>query len=153
MKSLQTIVTDGRDRRFLMLCGELDDEYFRRFGELALNYKEDNQVKDALAAVLLMDGGDLCGGGCIRQFDSETAELKRIFVRESYRRHGGGSLIVRALEQKAAELGMASIVLETSHLMPWATGLYESLGYSCIPGYGPFADDDVTVYMKKTLSK
>ncbi|MEA5003946.1 MAG: GNAT family N-acetyltransferase [Christensenella sp.] len=146
-----SIFTDVSDERFVYLNRMLDDEYFRQFGEVALRYKKINQIGDALAVLLLTEQEELAGGGCIRFFDENTAEVKRVWVPEPFRRHGYGRRIVTELEQKAKELGYTYMVLETSHMMPWATSLYESLGYSYIPNYGFYENDDLCVCMKKAL--
>ncbi len=120
---MKLVVTDCTDKRFVELCALLDDEYYRLFGQLALQYKEKNRIEESIAAILLVDETEIMGGGCVRNFDGESAEIKRLIVKEKHRRKGFAQQLMSALEQTAAESGYVSVVLQTSHLMPWATAL------------------------------
>jgi putative acetyltransferase len=68
-----------------------------------------------------------------------AGELKRMFVRAEFRRHGvGRALLLRAAEEARAR-GYDSLVLTTSaRMMPLAQHLYESMGYA---ETAPYRDD------------
>lgn len=148
---MQMLETTETDERFQTLCRELDEEYFQLFGEQSLKYKGVNQIEDALAVVLAMEGEAAVGCGCIRSRQSDTVEIKRVLVKPELRRQGIGESIVAWLEAKAKSLGFTATVLETGKEMPWAIALYEKLGYRLIPNYGSFEGDGAVICMKKTL--
>jgi ribosomal protein S18 acetylase RimI-like enzyme len=63
-------------------------------------------------------------------------ELKRLYVRPEYRRHGVGRALMRQSEDAARARGYRSLVLTTSaEMMPLAQGLYDSLGYETTETY------------------
>ena len=75
--------------------------------------------------------------GCVglRKIDSNTAELKRMYVQPAYQRAG----IAKALLQKAIELAKAAnyscIRLDTLNYMLPAINLYKKYGFVEIPAY------------------
>lgn len=133
------------------MCQELDEEYFRLFGEQSLKYKSVNRIEKALSVVLVLEGNDAIGCGCIRNGGNSAAEIKRVLVKREFRRKGIGELIVKWLEKKAIEFGFGAVVLETGREMPWAVALYKKLGYRPIPNYGSFEGDEAVVCMRKNL--
>jgi putative acetyltransferase len=102
-------------------------------------------------ALILVYVGEALGGCVgIRKLDHEVAELKRMYVRPSYRDHKlGKELLTRALVI-ARELGYRAIRLDTLASMTKAQKLYESFGFQTIAPYyiNPFKD---AIYMEKVL--
>ncbi|MES5821439.1 GNAT family N-acetyltransferase [Streptomyces sp. RG80] len=74
-------------------------------------------------------GGEPAGTAGVRLLDADTAELKRVFVREELRGRGGGPVLVRAAEDAARALGAVRLVLDTRHDLVEARALYARLGY------------------------
>ena len=74
-------------------------------------------------------GGEPVGTAGVRLLDAETAELKRVFVREESRGLGGAALLVTAAEDAARELGAGRMVLDTRNDLVEARALYARLGY------------------------
>ncbi|MFF4268496.1 GNAT family N-acetyltransferase [Streptomyces sp. NPDC001536] len=74
-------------------------------------------------------GGDPAGSAGVRLLDADTAELKRVFIREESRGRGGGPALVRAAEDTARELGAVRMVLDTRDDLTEARALYARLGY------------------------
>jgi putative acetyltransferase len=61
---------------------------------------------------------------------SRSGELKRLFVRPEFRRHGVAMALMVQAEQEALTRGYDSLLLTTSaDMFPLAQGLYDSLGY------------------------
>jgi GNAT superfamily N-acetyltransferase len=75
--------------------------------------------------------------GCVglRVLSSDIAEIKRMFVRPEARGRGGGSQLLRAVEEAARELGATSTRLDTRHDLIEARSLYARHGYVEIPPY------------------
>ncbi|MBC5647401.1 GNAT family N-acetyltransferase [Christensenella tenuis] len=149
---MRVIETSGADARFQLLCRELDQEYFRLFGEASLKYRDVNRIEEAACVVLVLEDKRAIGCGCIRSTAaSDAAEIKRVLVKPEWRRRGIGAAIVKRLEEKAKEFGFTAIILEAGKEMPWAIALYEKLGYRFIPNYGSFDRDEAVVCMEKDL--
>lgn len=91
--------------------------------------------------------------GCIalRKLEEEICEMKRLFVRESFRgKHIGISLIEKLLDE-AKTIGYKKMRLDTyPPKMGKAVKLYESYGFHEIPPYyhNPYGE---TLYMEKFL--
>jgi GNAT superfamily N-acetyltransferase len=78
---------------------------------------------------------DLAVGGT-----SETAEVKRMYVVPAARGRGLARAMLAHLEATAREAGAEVMVLETGMSQPEAIALYESSGYTPIPGFGFYKD-------------
>lgn len=74
-------------------------------------------------------GDDPAGTAGVRLLDTDTAELKRVFVREELRGKGGGPVLVRAAEDAARALGAVRMILDTRNDLTEARALYARLGY------------------------
>ncbi|MFF5517791.1 GNAT family N-acetyltransferase [Streptomyces coeruleorubidus] len=75
-------------------------------------------------------GGEPAGTAGVRLLDGTTAELKRVFLRESMRGKGGAALLVGSAEDAARALGAGRIVLDTRGDLVEARALYARLGYT-----------------------
>lgn len=59
-----------------------------------------------------------------------SGELKRLFVRPGFRRHGLARALMLRAEDEGRDRGYGALLLTTNaEMMPLAQGLYESLGY------------------------
>jgi len=91
------------------------------------------------------------GCGAFKEFDSQTAEIKRMFVLPEARGKGIASKILTELENWAKELGYDSSILETSQKLENAIALYRKQGYQDIPNYGQYIGVETSMCMKKTF--
>ena len=115
---------DPSDSRLAHEIAVLPGPYAPPSGSLMLAY-----VGDEPAGVLGLQpvpaGCRIAGTGAER-----AGELKRLFVRPEFRRHGVGQALMERAEAEALARGYDSLVLTTSpEMMPLAQHLYESLGY------------------------
>jgi ribosomal protein S18 acetylase RimI-like enzyme len=102
------------------------------------------------ALLLACDGEVFVGCSGVRKLDQETAELKRMYVKNEYRGyHIGTSLLQRSIEL-AKEAGYKKIRLDTLDYMTKAQQLYRSFGFYEIPSYR-FNPLSGTIYMEKQL--
>ena len=82
----------------------------------------------------------LCGSepaGCvaIRPLESETCEMKRLYVRPGHRGQGLGRRLVERVLAAAIEAGYQRICLDTLPSMTDAVRLYQLLGFTPIAQY------------------
>jgi ribosomal protein S18 acetylase RimI-like enzyme len=88
----------------------------------------------------LLDGQPVTGGA-FRRFDSDTAELKRIWTAAGRRRHGHAKALLARLEAQIAARGYRRVYLMTGDRQPEAEALYRSTGYTRLaeplPADGP----------------
>jgi GNAT superfamily N-acetyltransferase len=76
--------------------------------------------------------GEVAGGGGLRLITPELAEIKRMYLRPSFRGRGLARALLGALEQEAVRLGASVARLDTGPKQLLAMGLYERCGYSRI---------------------
>ncbi|MEV6637121.1 GNAT family N-acetyltransferase [Actinoplanes sp. NPDC051470] len=90
-----------------------------------------------------------CGGW--QPLEEGVAELKRMFVRPSYRGQGIARALVVALEEEALAAGHTTVRLETGVYLTGAIALYRSAGYRPIPVYGEYVGNPLSVCFEKRL--
>jgi predicted N-acetyltransferase YhbS len=81
-------------------------------------------------ALVAFEGDELIGTVCLKNHDMDTREdltpwLAGLYVKESWRGKGVGAELVRAIEQKALELGDNHLYLYT----PKSESFYRRLGW------------------------
>lgn len=130
------------------LLADLADEYAGRYGATpaahleALRRYPAREFEPPAGGLLvgLVDGLPVTGGG-FRQFDEQTAELKRIWTHPLHRRRGLATVLLAELELEIARRGYRRIYLMTGDRQPEAERLYEATGYARLqtplPARGP----------------
>ena len=118
----------------------------------------DDELKDLSAKYAPPEGRLLCAAvedkiiGCVayHKHNSDRCEMKRLFVRASYREHHAGSKLIEAIINFARDDGFKEMVLDTITPLQSAIRLYKKFGFvECEPYYhNPFAD---VIYLKKFL--
>lgn len=78
---------------------------------------------------------EFIGVVALRAHTDTTSELKRLYVKERYRRVGAGRSLAQAALVRARELGYAAVVLDTLESMTEARRLYTSLGFRPTDAY------------------
>lgn len=145
--------TNGKDEDFIENCRLLDMDLDRRVGKEIdrSKYTQYNQLDEIREAIVVYESGKAIGGGAIRKYDDESAELKRIFVRPEYQGRGIGSRLVSLLVEWAAELGYKRMLLETGERLAESCAVYKKLDFRVIPNYGPYADMSESLCMALDL--
>ena len=86
----------------------------------------------------------------VRKIGENIAELKRMYVREAYRKMGVAQKLLDASLLFAKEAGYEKIRLDTLDTMLPAMTLYEKNGFQKIPAYY-FNPEPTAVYFEKAL--
>jgi GNAT superfamily N-acetyltransferase len=75
-----------------------------------------------------------------------------MYVRPQFRGLGYGKLLLDHLTDYAREHGMRLLRLETGIYQAAAIRLYEGLGFHCIPPFGPYTDDPLSLCYEKPIT-
>ena len=91
------------------------------------------------ALLLAWVDGQLAGCCALRPLDTSdyanAAEMKRLYVRSSYRGQGLGRMLTEAILDAARHANYSCVLLDTLDDMESARALYEDLGFYEIPPY------------------
>lgn len=131
----------------LLMIEEVQQEYVVRYGgrdETPLDTLM-FEPPDGSFFVGYRDGAPVATGAWRRSPVSalgsdRTAEVKRMYVAPRARGTGLARRMLAHLEASAAEHGAEVVVLETGLRQPEAIALYESSGYTPIPGFGHYKE-------------
>lgn len=136
---------------FIELVKQLDAELADRDGDQHDFYHQFNGIDDIKYAAVFYHLGTPIGCGAIKEFDNDSAEVKRMYVLPENRGKGVARVILRDLEEWAKELGFKKTILETGKGQPEAIALYEKSNYQSIPNYGQYAGVENSVCFQKIL--
>jgi len=81
------------------------------------------------ALLIARDGEMAAGCVALRRLDAGTAEMKRMYVRETHRGMGLGRNLAVAVIEEARKRGHGRIVLDTLPKLTTAIALYRDLGF------------------------
>jgi len=94
-----------------------------------------NYTPPSGALLLAWDGVSAAGCIAVRRIDDRDCEMKRLFVRDTFRGLGAGESLARAAMAWARGAGYERMLLDTLPSMGAAHKLYERLGFVEIPAY------------------
>jgi GNAT superfamily N-acetyltransferase len=141
------------------LLAELAVEYATRYGatqEAVSNwlrgYPADEFAPPSGGLLIGLLGGQPVTGGAFCRFDTETAELKRIWTDSRHRRRGHAKALLIELEAEIVARGYRRVYLTTGDRQPEAEALYLSTGYIRLPEPLPAGGEVYPLAFVKTLS-
>ena len=143
--------TTTENEDFIQLVHKLDNELWNELNEDQSVYDQYNKVPNIQTAIIIYDDEKPVAIGCYKAYNSDTVEIKRMYVDKAYRGKGISKIVLNELERWAIENGFAYSILETSVHFNIAQGLYSKAGYGIIPNYDPYKDLEESVCMKKEL--
>jgi ribosomal protein S18 acetylase RimI-like enzyme len=127
------------EERDLGLVRTLFREYGDRLGvDLSFQDFEDELAGlpgDYERVLVARVDGEPAGCVALRPLDAGVCEMKRLYVRPSYRGSGLGRALAEAVIAAARDLGYVRMRLDTLPSMGEALGLYRSLGFREIEPY------------------
>lgn len=148
---LEILRTDSQNLDFNMLIKLLDADLEERYGQLQKQYEKHNKVDYINDVVVIYKEKIPVACGAYKQYDSDTIELKRMFVIKEHRKQGLAKTIIKELEELAKSRGFKYAVLETGIKQHEAISLYKDIGYHITPNYGPYIGNSNSVCMRKVL--
>ncbi len=96
--------------------------------------------------------GAVAGGVGMKGLEPGICEMKRLFVRPSWRGHGLGRSLAEAVVQAGRDAGYAFMRLDTLARLEEAVALYRSIGFYEIAPYYENPMDGV-FYLEKALGR
>lgn len=146
------IRTTSGNPDFLSLVKSLDADLSIRNGDEHSFYSQFNKLDKIKHVVVAYEYDEPAGCGAIKQYASDTMEVKRMFVMLARRRKGIAAKILAELEKWAAELSYTKCILETGKKQPEAIELYKKNGYTPIPNYGQYIGVGNSICFEKKLN-
>lgn len=92
--------------------------------------------------------GEIVGCCALVEAGNGTAEIKRMFVDPEARGLRIGKLMMNALVERARELELEAIRLETGISQPEAISLYRKAGFMEIEPFPPYKPDPLSMFME-----
>lgn len=147
------VKTDGDNKDFISMCHKLDENLDEIVGVKSQRskYAKYNNLDSIHDVIVIYQGDTIVGSGAYKFYDSETVEIKRVYIDKLCRGMGLGKKLLLHLEADAKEAGYRYAILETGAPLIAAMGLYKKLGYQVIPNYGQYQDMPESICMRKML--
>jgi len=109
-------------------------------------------VREGVAFFVTRYDGEPAGCGGLKLFGKEYGEVKRMYVRPTYRGLGLGKAMLNHLAEYAWGWQVSILRLETGIYQTEAIGLYEGFGFQRRPPFGEYKDDPLSVYYEKCIA-
>ena len=147
------IRTNSENTDFINLVRQLDKDLAIRDGEDHFFYAQFNRIDAIKYAIVAYENEMPVGCGAIKEYSSDSMEVKRMYVPENKRGKGIASIVLKELENWASELGYKRCLLETGKKQPEAIALYKKNDFQIIPNFGQYANVENSVCFEKILAK
>lgn len=147
---IRLVRTDSSNPDFQKFVRSLDAYLADRDGDDHAFYDQFNKIDAIKNVIVAYENETAVGCGAFKEYETGTAEIKRMFVPEEKRGMGIASKVLAELENWASEEGFGRCVLETV-ADSGAVILYRKSGYSIIPNYGQYAGMEKSCCMEKIL--
>ena len=148
---LTIIRTNSNDQDFINLVKQLDAYLAVKDGRDHAFYDQYNKLDKIKHVVVAYDNNQPVGCGAIKEYDSNTMEVKRMFTLPECRGKGIATKLLNELEKWTIELGYEKCILETGKRQPEAIALYKKNGYRLIPNYGQYTNMENSVCFEKEM--
>ena len=148
---IKIVRTNSEHNDFQKLVAELDADLRIRDGDEHAFYAQFNKTATIKHVIVAYLDDQPIGCGAIREYSSDTMEIKRMYVIPAQRGNGVASLMLRELERWTAELAFKQCILETGKNQPEAIAMYTKNDYTIIPNYGQYQNMENSVCFTKNL--
>ena len=148
---MKTLRTTSENPDFQNLVKQLDSYLAMMDGEEHGFYDQYNKIDMLKNCVVIFDNDEAVACGAIKELDTKSMEVKRMFTLPEKRGKGLASAILRELETWSKELGYEKTVLETGKKQVEAVALYNKCGYKIVPNYGQYIGVANSVCFEKIL--
>ena len=143
--------TNSENINFINLFQELDKVLHEINGDEQAFFTQFNKIDMIKHVVIAYENDIPIGCGAIKEYSSDTMEVKRMFVDKKSQGKGTASKILKELELWAKELGYKKCILETGMKQTRAIALYKRNNFEIIENYGQYKDIKDSVCFEKNL--
>ncbi|WP_047415471.1 GNAT family N-acetyltransferase [Cellulophaga sp. Hel_I_12] len=143
--------TNYEDEDFQQLTKALDEDLRVKDGDEHAFYNQFNSLEGLSQVIVVYKNKKAIGCGAFKNYDLNTAEIKRMYVIPEYQGKGIGSTILNELENCAKLQNFSFCILETGIRQPDAIALYQKNNYQIIENYGQYKGMQNSICFKKEL--
>lgn len=145
------IRTDSTHKDFIRLVKLLDADLKIRDGDEHDFYNQFNNIDTIKHVIIVYEDQKPVGCGGFKESQSNSVEIKRMYVTLENRGKGLATKVLKALELWAKELSYEKCILETGKKQPEAIALYKKNGYAITPNYEPYKNAENSVCFQKII--
>ncbi|MFV8341171.1 GNAT family N-acetyltransferase [Flavobacterium sp. XS2P39] len=150
-ETIKVSKTNSENKDFVTLIAALDKSLWERYPALKANYWGNNVIELNPNVIVVYLDNKAVACGCFKKYDTNTIELKRMFVSPEVRGMGLAKKVIHELELWAGALGFSFSILETLYKQKEAISLYQKAGYSIVANYDPYVGLENSICMKKQI--
>ena len=143
--------TNSENIDFTNLVQELDKVLHEINGDEQEFFTQFNKIDMIKHVVIAYENDTPIGCGAIKEYSSDTMEVKRMFVDKKSQGKGTASKILKELEFWTKELGYKKCILETGIKQTRAIALYKRNNFEIIENYGQYKHIKDSVCFQKNL--
>ena len=143
--------TNSNNKDFLNLITELDKYLKTTDGDEHDFFDQYNKVDHINHVIVIYENSRAIACGAIKEYDSHTMEVKRMYTSPIARGKGVASIVLAELEKWSLELGYTRCILEMGKLQTQAEILYRKNNYTIIPNYGQYKGVESSLCFEKLL--
>ncbi len=147
---IRIVRTNSQNPEFKRLVQLLNLDLAKRDGETH-PLSQFNDISYLNNVVLALRKDKAIGCGAISEYDSNTMEIKRMYVSLEARGLGIGGKILSELENWSKELGNSKCILFMGSKQPEASRLYQRNKYNLIEKYGKLKNISDSICLAKDL--
>ena len=148
---IRTVRTNSENKDFIQLVNKLDIFLAEMNDREHDFYNQFNRIDIIKHVVLVYLGNTAVSCGAIKEYSSDTMEVKRMFTINEFRGKGFASQVLDELESWAKELGYTKCILETGKKLPEAVRLYQKKGYNRIQNFNQYIHMENSICFQKIL--
>ena len=148
---VQVEKTTSENPDFIFLYNTFDTFLWERYPELKTEYWGNNLIEFNPDVIVVYLNEKPVACGCIKKYNIDTAELKRMFVMPEARGLGLAQLVLKEIEINAKQKGFSFLVLETLYKQIEAINLYQKFGFEIIENYKSYVGLTKSICMGKSI--
>ena len=150
-EQIKIVRTTNENEDFIGLVKALDKSLWETYPELQSDYWQNNIIEFNPNVIVVYWDHTPVACSCFKKYDTNTIEIKRMFVTPDTRGKGLAQMMLHELEAWAMTLGFKVSVLETLYRQEAAIGMYLKAGYVAIENYAPYEGLKNSICMRKSL--
>lgn len=142
MENIRYLAVSYENEHFISLCEELDEYLNHAIGGECKRekYKKYNTLHTMDYVLVAYDGADAIACAALRKYSTAEIEVKRVFVKDNYRRKNIGGTLLKMLIDYAINHHFKRMLLETGEFLSASVDLYSRFGFQKMTNYGDYVN-------------